>query len=69
LWIHDSSCGWLQIKPQLEKLLKLAPDGLAKEIDLTEKLMELFIKYQIPSDLLAFEEGPEEVCKLGLLFV
>ena len=51
----------IQIKPQLEKLLQLPPNSLAKEIQLTEHLMELFIKYQIPSDLLAFEEGEHPV--------
>ena len=40
---------------QLERLLNLAPDALTKEIALTEDLMELFIKYQIPSDLLSFD--------------
>ena len=45
----------IQIKPQLEKLLKLHPDSLTKEIRLTQDLMELFIKYQIPSDLLTFD--------------
>jgi hypothetical protein len=45
----------IQIKPQLEKLLKLKPDSLTKEIRLTQDLMELFIKYQIPSDLLTFD--------------
>jgi hypothetical protein len=49
----------IQIKPQLEKLLKLHPDSLTKEIQLTQDLMELFIKYQIPSDLLSFQ-GDEE---------
>jgi hypothetical protein len=38
----------IQIKPQLEKLLKLPNDALTKEIRLTQDLMELFIKYQIP---------------------
>jgi hypothetical protein len=45
----------IHIKPQLEKLLKLAPDSLTKEIRLTQDLNELFIKYQIPADLLSFE--------------
>lgn len=45
----------LQIKPQLEKLLNLADDSLTKEIRLTQDLMELFIKYQVPSDLLSFD--------------
>ena len=42
----------LLIKPQLEVVLKLPSDRLTKEIRLTQDLMELFIKYQIPSDLL-----------------
>jgi hypothetical protein len=48
----------VQIKPQLEKVLKLKSDSLTKEIRLTQDLMELFIKYQIPPDLLSFE-GPD----------
>ena len=44
----------LHIKPQLELLLKLAPDSLTKEIELTQDLMNMFIKYQIPADLLSF---------------
>ncbi len=49
----------LQIKPQLERLLKLPSDGLTKEIRLTQDLLEMFIKYQIPSDLLSYA-GPFE---------
>merc|ERR1719230_1874385 len=45
----------IQIKPQLEKVLNLPEDSLTKEIKLTQDLMQLFIKYQIPSDLLAFD--------------
>mmetsp|Transcript_232 Transcript_232/g.438 ORF Transcript_232/g.438 Transcript_232/m.438 type:complete len:862 (-) Transcript_232:69-2654(-) len=48
----------LQIKPQLEKLLKLSNDSLTKEIKLTQDLMNLFVEYQIPPDLLSFD-GPE----------
>jgi hypothetical protein len=48
----------LQIKPQLEKLLKLPDDSLTKEIRLTQDLFELFQRYQIPSDLLTYD-GPE----------
>lgn len=47
----------LQVKPQLEKLLRLPADSLTKEIRLTQDLMELFTKYQIPSDLLSYD-GP-----------
>jgi len=45
----------IQIKPQLEALLGLPEDSLAKEIKLTEDLMELFVEYQIPSDLLSYD--------------
>jgi len=47
----------IQIKPQLEKVLKLQADSLTKEIKLTQDLMQLFIKYQIPSDLLSFDDS------------
>merc|ERR1712003_443391 len=51
----------VQIKPQLERVLNLADDSLTKEIKLTQELMQLFIKYQIPSDLLSFDAtvGPD----------
>lgn len=49
----------IHIKPQLEKLLKLPPDSLTKEIKLTQELLTLFIEYQIPSDLLSYD-GPAE---------
>mmetsp|Transcript_37829 Transcript_37829/g.100542 ORF Transcript_37829/g.100542 Transcript_37829/m.100542 type:complete len:938 (+) Transcript_37829:111-2924(+) len=42
----------VQIKPQLERLLRLPSESLTKEIRLTQDLTELFIKYQIPADLL-----------------
>ncbi|MDP2435890.1 MAG: hypothetical protein Q8P67_09120 [archaeon] len=48
----------LQIKPQLEKLLCLPSDSLSKEIELTQDLLNLFIKFQIPSDLLKFDGDP-----------
>ena len=50
----------IQIKPQLEKVLKLQADSLTKEIKLTQDLMQLFIKYQIPSDLLSFDDSAPE---------
>lgn len=56
----------VQIKPQLEKLLKLDPDSLTKEIKLTQELLGLFIEYQIPSDLLSYD-GPEEAGPLEKL--
>lgn len=45
----------IQIKPQLERVLCLPENSLTKEIQLTQDLMQLFIKYQVPSDLLAFD--------------
>jgi hypothetical protein len=49
----------IQIKPQLEKLLKLPPDSLTKEIRMTQELLNLFLEYQIPSDLLSYDGPPE----------
>jgi len=45
----------IQIKPHLEKLLNLPFDSLTKEIELTQHLIELFVKYQIPADLISFD--------------
>lgn len=45
----------VQIRPQLERLLRLPADSLTKEIRLTQDLMQLFYKYQIPADLLTFD--------------
>lgn len=56
----------IQIKPQLETLLKLDPDSLTKEIKLTQELLSLFIEYQIPSDLLSYD-GPPEAAPLDKL--
>ena len=43
----------------MEKLLRLPPDSLTKEIKLTQDLLELFMDYQIPSDLLSYDGTPE----------
>ncbi|KAL3935547.1 MAG: hypothetical protein SGBAC_008949 [Bacillariaceae sp.] len=45
----------IQIKPQLERLLGIPEDSLAKEIKLTQNLMELFVELQVPSDLLSYD--------------
>jgi len=45
----------IQIKPQMERLLHLPRDSLTKEIELTEDLQDMFIQYQIPSDLLSYD--------------
>ena len=56
----------IQVKPQLERVLNLPPKSLTKEIALTQDLMELFIKYQIPSDLLSYD-GPEDTAATAKL--
>jgi gas vesicle protein len=50
----------IQIKPHMEKVLNLPPDSLTKEIALSQDLMEMFIKYQIPTDLLSFNGDSTE---------
>ena len=45
----------VQIKPQLERVLNLPPDSLTKEIRLTQDLLELFLEFQIPSDLVSYQ--------------
>lgn len=40
---------------QLERLLNLPEDSLTKEIRLMQDLQELFLEYQVPSDLLRFD--------------
>ena len=45
----------VQIKPQLERVLNLPADSLTKEIKLTQDLLELFVEYQIPGDLLSYQ--------------
>jgi len=45
----------VQIKPQLEALLGLPSGALTKEMKLTQDLMELFVEYQVPSDLLSYD--------------
>lgn len=50
----------IQIKPQLEDLLGLPHDALTKEMQLTQDLMELFVEYQVPSDMLSYDGENEE---------
>ncbi|KAG7365189.1 hypothetical protein IV203_038392 [Nitzschia inconspicua] len=44
----------IQIKPQLEDVLGLPHDSLTKEMQLTQDLMELFVEYQVPSDMMSY---------------
>ena len=47
-------------------MLNLGNESLTKEIRLTQDLLDLFIQYQIPSDLLSFG-GPSNVSDAGRL--
>ena len=57
----------IQVKPQLEALLGLPADALDKEMQLTQDLMELFIEYQIPSDMLSYNGAHENVSLRDIL--
>lgn len=46
----------IQIKPQLEEVLRLPPGSLTKKMKLTQDLMELFVEHQVPSDMLSLED-------------
>jgi len=52
----------VQVKPAIEKVLNLPRDALLKEIALTEHLAELFVDYQIPTDVLSYD-GPPDALK------
>mmetsp|Transcript_22172 Transcript_22172/g.52130 ORF Transcript_22172/g.52130 Transcript_22172/m.52130 type:complete len:986 (+) Transcript_22172:312-3269(+) len=51
----------IQIKPQLEELLGLPAGSLTKKMKLTQDLMELFLDYQVPSDLLSYDSNDEGI--------
>ena len=53
----------IQIKPQLEALLGLPSDALDKEMKLTQDLMELFVEFQVPSDLLSCNSFDDNVAR------
>jgi len=56
----------VQIKPHLERLLKIPFDGLLKEIQLTQDLLSMLIEYQIPGDLLSFQGPPDATLEVRL---
>ncbi|KAJ1454733.1 hypothetical protein M885DRAFT_464996 [Pelagophyceae sp. CCMP2097] len=45
----------VQLRPQLERVLRLPEGALTKEMALTQRLLDLFIDFQIPSDLLSYD--------------
>lgn len=46
----------IQIKPPMERVLRLHPDSLTKEIKLSQDLSKMFLEYQISSDLMCCED-------------
>lgn len=49
----------VQVRPALERLLNLPYGSLTKEVALTHSLMDLFVEYQLPSDLLSYSGEPD----------
>lgn len=49
----------VQLKPQPEVLLGLSVDSLTKHIQLAQDRLNLFVDYQIPSNLLSYD-GPDD---------
>jgi hypothetical protein len=45
----------VEIKPQMELLLRLPKGSLTKEIKLTQDLIRLFIEFQVPCDLVTYD--------------
>lgn len=54
----------VQIRPLLERLMKVPSGALIKEIQLNENLLELLTTYQVPSDLLSYS-GPHDTPTMG----
>jgi hypothetical protein len=48
----------IQIQSNLEKVLNLPVGSLTKEIELSQRLIDLFLEYQIPCDLLSYFGNP-----------
>ncbi len=47
----------LHVKPQLERVLRVATDALTRELALTQDVVELLTAYQVPVDLLRVRCG------------
>ena len=45
----------VQVKPLMEKVLNLPPNSLAKEFELTQRLMKLFTDYDVGAEMLAYD--------------
>lgn len=50
----------LPINPQIEKVLSVPPNTLAKEIRLNKDILEALVELQIPPDLLQFRGDPND---------
>lgn len=49
----------VEIEPNVEQVLNLDPGSLVKEIDMTDRLVDLFVDHSISTDLLKFD-GPND---------
>jgi len=49
----------INIQPQLEKVLNLSDGALTKEIQVRNDLMKLLLDYQIPTDMLKYDQEDE----------
>uniref|UniRef100_A0A0G4FDD4 Uncharacterized protein n=1 Tax=Chromera velia CCMP2878 TaxID=1169474 RepID=A0A0G4FDD4_9ALVE len=56
----------VQVRPHLERLLRLPVGSLTKEVKLNQDLMELFLEYQLPSDLVCFSGDPQASSEVKL---
>lgn len=57
----------IQVKPQLESILRLPFKLLTKEIQMTYELLRMFIEYQIPTDILSLSDSDDSQNAVELL--
>ena len=50
----------LEIKPQVERALALPEGSLYKETELMDDVIDLFLEYNIPADLMSYDGSPED---------
>ena len=55
----------IQVKPHLEELLGLSVSSLAKEIELTNEILSLFLEFGISSDMMRVDEREREDGEVG----
>ena len=50
----------LEIKPQVERALALPEGSLYKETELMDEVIDLFLEYNIPADLMSYDGSPDD---------